>query len=283
MKTRKAKRQGRRPAWKGLLRFNLVSIPVRAFPARVKDASHIDLDWLHRDCGERIQYRKVCPVHGEVTKDEIISAYKYHKQRYIEVEPEELDQLRTKREEAINVETFIRPKDMDPIYFTDRTYYLLPEDPAAARAYHVFQQVMKEQDRFGLAQVVLFKREQMVLLRAYDSLLIMTVLNYEREFQSPAQLAAQLPSVKATASETDLAVQLIEDLTPKEFDYSEYHDAYAEKLLKLIETKARGRKIEPPPEEEEEPVSLDFTEALKKSIAKARSAARHAHKRRKVS
>lgn len=281
-KTRKARKQERRPAWKGLLRFSLVSIPVRAFPARSKNASHIDLDWLHRDCGERIHYQKVCPVHGEVTKDEIVSAYKYNKQRYIEIEPEELDQLRTKRDEAINIETFIPADEFDPIYYTDRTYYLLPEDAEAARAYHVFHRAMTERGRHGLAQVVLFRREQMVLIRPYDDLLAMTVLSYQREYQNAGEVAAQLPNSKATGAEMRLALQLIDDSTAKHFDYREYEDGYAEKLHKLIESKAHGHRIKPP-EEEEEPGSLNFTDALRKSIARARSAVRRAHARRKVS
>jgi len=42
---------------------------------------------------------KTCPVHGEVTKDEIVSGYKVGN-KYVVIEPEELDKLRTQSDRA---------------------------------------------------------------------------------------------------------------------------------------------------------------------------------------
>src|SRR5690349_1663297 len=87
-----------RASWKGPLTFGLVSFPVQAINAHDPKHSDIHFHQLHALDHQRIRYEKVCPTHGQVTNDEIVSGYEYHKGEYIEVEPEELDALRTKKE-----------------------------------------------------------------------------------------------------------------------------------------------------------------------------------------
>src|SRR5205085_6416958 len=62
-------------------------------------ASDIHFHQLHATCHRRVHYEKVCPVHGRVTNDEIVSGYEYRKGQYVEIEPAELDALRTRSEE----------------------------------------------------------------------------------------------------------------------------------------------------------------------------------------
>src|SRR5438445_4560962 len=69
--------KGGRPIWRGMLRISLVTIPVELYPSKVKGGGDVGLTWLHRTCHSRIHYKKVCPIHGEVDKDEIVSGYKY--------------------------------------------------------------------------------------------------------------------------------------------------------------------------------------------------------------
>src|SRR5205823_969900 len=251
----------RRSAWRGALRFNLVSIPVKAYPAKLKDRGQIDLDWLHRDCGRRIRYRKICPVHGEVANDEIVSAYRIGRGRYVEIQPAELERLRTKRDRALSVDVLIRPDAVDPMYYTDRTYYLVPEDSESARAYVVFQRALADKGRYGLAQGVLFKREQILLLRPVGNVLTMTVLNYHDDFQEPAQVAMLLPRVRVAPRDVSLAGAFVEAATLDDFDYAQYRDVYADKLKQLIDSKMKHEVIEQPAEEPE-PAALSFTQAL---------------------
>lgn len=63
-----------RPTWRGYLRLSLVSIPVRAFTANAPDHGEIHLHQIHEPCHSRIKYKKTCPIHGEVTNDEIVSS-----------------------------------------------------------------------------------------------------------------------------------------------------------------------------------------------------------------
>src|SRR5947199_151756 len=95
-----------RSTWKGYLKFSLVSVPVKAYTA-VSSGDGIRLNQLHADCHARIQYKKVCPVHGEVSNDAIVSGYEYTKGQYVIVDPAELEKLRTEDDKAITIDTFI--------------------------------------------------------------------------------------------------------------------------------------------------------------------------------
>src|SRR5438552_2936091 len=133
-----------RPIWRGLLRFSLVSIPVELYPSKVKGGGDIELVWLHNKCHSRIHYQKVCPIHGEVDKDEIVSGYKYSQNKYVVIQPDELTKLRGQSDKALSVEAMIEPKALDELYFTDKSYYVLPDGIAAEKPYQVFYEAMRQ-------------------------------------------------------------------------------------------------------------------------------------------
>ena len=67
---------GGRASWSGLLRLSLVVVPVKAYPA-TSTTEAISFNQLHADCGQRIHYHKVCPVHGKVESEAIVRGYQY--------------------------------------------------------------------------------------------------------------------------------------------------------------------------------------------------------------
>jgi DNA end-binding protein Ku len=259
-----------RPSWKGFVRLNLVSIPVLAYNARVGGGGKIDLDWLHRDCHSRIQYKKVCPIHGEVSKDEIVSAYQYAKDQYVEIENEELGKLRTESDRAITIDTFVAPDAIDPIHF-ERTYYLLPDGNVAQKPYVALMHAMAEQSRHAVAQVVLFGRETLVLLHPQRGVLAMTALSYADEVKDPADFTDSVGSPKLSAKELDLTKMLVDASTAERFDLDSYHDTYIERVKQLIEAKVEGKEIVAAPTEEE-PQVINLMDALRKSVAQAKRA-----------
>src|SRR5262249_45511966 len=128
-----ASRRGGRPVWKGGLKFGLVSIPVKALPARARDGADVELHWLHASCHSRIHYKKVCPIHGEVPDDEIVSSYQTGRKSYVVIEPEEVARLRRRSEDTLDVTHAVTPKTIDPMYYTVRSYFGFPTAKAASR------------------------------------------------------------------------------------------------------------------------------------------------------
>src|SRR5262245_10845991 len=160
-----------RSSWKGFLKLSLVSVPVKAYTANASGGSEIRLNQLHAECHSRINYKKTCPIHGEVPADKIVSGYEYSKGQYVVVDTDELDKLRTEDDKAINIDTFVSPDEVDPVYSSGKTYYLVPDGPVAQKSYAVLQEAMVEMGRQAIARVVMHGKEQVVWLRPMDNLL----------------------------------------------------------------------------------------------------------------
>lgn len=94
-----------RSSWKGFLKLSLVSVPVKAYTATASGGGEIRLNQLHAECNSRINYKKTCPIHGEVPSDQIVSGFEYSKGQYVIVDTDELEKLRTEDDKAINIDT----------------------------------------------------------------------------------------------------------------------------------------------------------------------------------
>ncbi len=281
-KHKKSKRQSRqRASWRGHLTFGLVSFPVQAINALNPQESDIHFHQLHATCHRRIHYEKVCPLHGRVSNDEIVSGYEYKKGEYVEIDPEELESLRTEKERALTIDAFVAEDEIDPVYFDGRMYYLVPDGPAGEEPYRVIADAMDREECWGVGQVVFSGKDQIVAVRPLDGVLHMAMLNYEQEIRDPADVLAAHKTPKPEAKKIHLAQTLIRNWYSEHFDFSAYEDRYRDKLKDLIDAKIHGREIVAP-EEKEEPEVLNLMDALKKSLSRERPhrAGRH-HRRRR--
>src|SRR6185436_5718952 len=149
-----------RSSWKGFLKLSLVSIPVKAYTASASGGTEIRLNQLHAECNSRINYKKTCPIHGEIPNDQIVSGYEYSKGQYVIIDTDELDKLRNEDDKAININTFIEPDTLDQMYASGKCYYLVPDGPVAQKPYTVLHQGMEEMGRYGVAKIVMHGKEQ---------------------------------------------------------------------------------------------------------------------------
>jgi DNA end-binding protein Ku len=255
-----------RSSWKGQIRFGLVSFAVQAVNTSSKSGGDIHFNQLHESCHSRIRYKKVCPIHGEVSQDEIVSGYEYEKGKYVVIDKEELEELRPESERALSIDTFIAPGEIDPIFLDGRAYYLIPDTSEAQEPYVLFREAMKRQKRWGIGHAVMFGRDQLVLVRPIEQLLSMSLLNYEAEVRKPKDLKDDVADPKLAPRKIELAEKLIETWTEDDFDFSAYKDTYQDKLKELIDAKVQGREIVAPAADAEEPEVINLMEALQASV-----------------
>jgi DNA end-binding protein Ku len=229
-------------SWKGYLKISLVSVPVKAYTA-ANNTAKISLNQLHAGCNSRINYKKTCPAHGEVPSSEIVSGYEYTKGQYVVIDTDELEKLRTEKDRSLDIKKFVPADTIDSLYQSGKTYYLLPDGPVGQKPYQLIHDVMKSQGVHAVARVVLSKKEELVVIRPIDKLLVMTVLNYAAEVKEPQSFYDELVESAGTKEEIQLTTQLIDALTTSEFDLDEYKDVYTEKLTQLIESKVEGKEL----------------------------------------
>jgi DNA end-binding protein Ku len=268
---RKTKATKHRASWRGNLTFGLVSFPVQAVNALNRQQSDIHFHQLHATCHRRIHNQKVCPVHGEVSNDEIVSGFEHRKGKYIEVEPEELDVVRTKKERALTIDAFVDPASIDPVYFDGRMYYLVPDGPASQEPYAIIAEAMERAECWGIGQIVFSGKDQLVAVRPLEGRLHMAMLNYDEEIRTPAEVLPKPKRAPRAAKQVKLAQSLIDAWYSDDFDFTSYDDNYRERLERLIETKKKGNEVAAPEDDEEEPEVINLLDALKQSAAYAKS------------
>jgi DNA end-binding protein Ku len=255
-----------RHSWSGLLRLSLVALPVKAYPV-VRSAAPSRFHFLHADCGQRLLYHKHCPRHGEVEADAIVRGYEHAPNRYVVVEPEELDRLRPAADKALVLDRFVAVASIDPSYYAGRSLVLLPDGQAAQHPYTVLVAALHQAGQGGLAQVVWSGLRHLVLVRPCGRLLVLDELHYPARVRLPAAWETGLAETTATAAERALAGQLVA-LASGPLDWSRYQDTSAAELAQLIAAKVAKL---PPPADTEPAAVLPLLEALKKSVAAARS------------
>lgn len=260
-----------RTSWRGFLKLSLVSVPVKAFTAN-ETSGEVHLNQLHKGCNSRIKYQKVCPAHGELKSEDIVSGFEHQKDSYVVVDPEEVDKLRTKADRAVSIDGFVKQDTIDASYYAGKTHYLLPDGPAGERPYALLRQGMVKNGVCAVAQVVMAGREQLVMVRPLGKLLVMTGLHYPQRVRAAGEFESEVDDIQLKPQEEALTDTLIGASQIEDFDLGSYSDQYVTKLKKLIDLKVQGQEIVQVPDHEE-PKILNLMDALKKSVAEAQAKA----------
>jgi DNA end-binding protein Ku len=258
-----------RSIWTGTISFGLVTVPVKLYSA--VNRKTVRFHQLSGKTGVRIAQKRVDPQSGEeVPYEEIVKGYELSPDRYVVVEPAELDTLQPKKTKTIEIEDFVDLAQIDPIFY-DHPYYLAP-GPGGAKPYRLLLEAMAESEKVAIARVVIRSKEQLVAIRAMGDALEMATMLFADEILPPERLD-ELPDpseVKTTKREVEIAMQLIGSLSG-EFEPDKYHDTYREDVLALIERKAAGKEIAVQPEADEVPEPApDLMSALKASLQAVR-------------
>ena len=254
-----------RASWKGSMQFGLVSLSVEAVNARSPEEGDIHFHQLHAECHHRIHYEKVCPIHGKVEQDEIVSGYEYQRGKYVEIEPEELDALRSTNEKAYVIDSFVEYDDLNPLYFDGRMYYLIPANAEATEAYQVLTSALAKENRWGIGHLVMSGKDQIAAVRSQGQVLLMAMLNYESELRDSQDF--EPIQTKLPTRQVSLAVDLIQSWSEKKFNFKKYEDQYRNRLAELIEQKVSGHEtVETSEDEENETHVINLMDALRKSL-----------------
>ncbi|MFN8178871.1 MAG: Ku protein [bacterium] len=260
-----------RSSFKGFLRLSLVSVPVKGYTAN-QTGAEIHLNQLHADCHQRIRYKKVCPEHGDVPQEEIVSGFEQAKDQYVVIDPEEVQKLRKKSEKTVDIVGFVRTDQLDAKFFSGRMYYLAPDGTAGQKPYQLLRDAMENDGLYAVASAILSGREQMVAIRPIDGLLAMCILQFAEKVKEAREFADEVQETKVTPAERTLTKTLVDASTLSEFDFAQYKDNYVGELRKLIELKIEGQEIVQVADVDE-PKVINLMEALKASVEGAKRAA----------
>lgn len=256
-----------RALWSGSISFGLVNVPVKLFAAIHQQEVHFHM--LHDKDGARIKQKRVCSEDGqEVPYDHVAKGYEVSPNHYVMITEEELGKLDPEATRSIDIEDFVSLEEIDPMYW-EHTYHVVA-DKGAARAYGLLVSAMAKAGKVGIARVVLRTKQYLCTLRPVEKGLVLSTMLYADELVPQRSLDAPTPAAAAPKPrELEMAQMLIDSLTSK-FEPAKYKDDYRERVLELIQAKAKGVELTAAPREKGKARAVDLMEALKASLAAPR-------------
>jgi len=259
-----------RPVWSGTISFGLIAIPIKLFNAVSKKS--ISFNQLDDRTMSRIRLKKTSADTGEDVPDEhIVKGFEISKDRYVVVDPSELEPFIPVATRSIELEEFVDLTEIDPTYF-DAAYIVAPDK--TAKPYVLLARAMEEARKVALGRFVMRNKEYVAAIRAVDGMLMMSTMVHADEVISPSTIEELQPldEIEISDRELKMAESLVESLSAP-FDHEKYHDSYREQVLDLIRRKAAGEEFEAPAASTapSAPV-IDLMAALEASVQAAKEA-----------
>jgi len=230
-----------RALWSGSIGFGLVNIPVRLFSAT--HDSTLDLHMLDKNGHANIRYARINADTGkEVPWENIVKGYKYHDE-YVVLSDEDFEKVSPKKSKMIEINEFVKQGEIDTTYY-DTPYYLEPTK-GGEKAYVLLREALKQSGKVAIGEYIMRTKQNLCILMPQDDMLLLLKMRYAEEIRDYAEL--DIPKdITVKPAELKMAQQLINQLTPKKFSMAQYKDTYDNDLMKIIEAKAKGRKVATP-------------------------------------
>jgi len=269
-----------RPIWQGHLRLSLVSCPVALFNATSR-TNDISFHLLNPETNNRIRMVPTDPDTGPVERKDLVKGYEVEKNRYIIIDPDELDAVKLETTHALEIERFVDEDEIDRLFWND-PYYLVPNEDSGIEAFVVIREALEEAGRIALGRVVMHTRERLMALEPRGKGILAYTLRMRDEVIDPSKAFDSIPAAKPDKRMIEIARKII-DQQEGAFDPDKFKDRYETALRELIRRKEKGEKLVSAEPVEESNV-IDLMEALKKSLKNKGKAApaRTAHTKRKA-
>jgi DNA end-binding protein Ku len=252
-----------RPNWKGYLKLALVSCPVAMFSA-TSSSERISFHMMNRNTGNRLKQQYIDAETGDlVDSADRVKGYEVARNDYVLIEPEQLKDVQLESTHTIEIEHFVPRAEIDPVYY-DASYYIVPDDEVGAEAFAVIREAMRKRDMVGLARVVLYGRERIIMLEPRGKGLAGTTLHYNYEVREDKSYFEDIKNKSVAKDMLDLASHII-DTKVGHFDPSEFKDRYQDAVVDLIRAKRAGKPL-PTPAAPKPSNVVNLMDALKRSL-----------------
>jgi DNA end-binding protein Ku len=201
-----------------------------------------------------------------ISRSDLVRGYEYEKGKYVAFEADELEKLAPKSSENMEIFQFVRFEEVDPVYL-ESSYYVAP-DNGGEKPYALLYEALKKTGYAAIAEFVMHRRDQTMILRHGRDGIIAHTLFYEDEVRRENEFHADPGQVQP--KEMELAVKLVDALAAK-FEPDKFKDKYREKLKDAISQKIEAGEVrEAPAEAPQSRPSVDIMAALTESLAKAK-------------
>ena len=257
-----------RSIWKGAISFGLVNIPIELHTA-VRSESRISFRQLHKKDNATIKYDRVCTKEEKsVPWDEIVKGYEYSKGKFVILDEEDFRAAAIESTKSIDIQEFVKSDDIDPRYF-ETPYYMLPQK-GGEKAYALLREAIRKTEMVGIGMVTMRSNQQhLVAIKVVEDALVMEIMRYADELVDTSSFTFP-PAEGVRPAELQMAEQLVGNLADT-FAPEKYSNDYRDNLMKIINAKMKGKKIEVEEPEEPEPTNvIDLMTRLQESLSQGK-------------
>lgn len=224
--------------WKGAITFGLVNIPIKLYSAIQRHALGFTL--VHTACSTPLQYHRWCPkCQKDVVWNDTSKGLKTS-HGYMLLTQEMIKKLRPTTTEFLTIIEFVDKDAVDIIYF-DNHYYVAPLKTGNT-AYTLFLKALEKLNKIAIGRFIMHDKEYTCALRPYHNGLLLTTLHYAYEIR-PIEESEFSTTEKINPQELKLAQQLIDKLSVKKFDISQFKDTFVQRIKALLKVKKSTKKI----------------------------------------
>jgi DNA end-binding protein Ku len=256
-----------RALWKGSITFGLVNIPIELHTAVRDHRPHFRL--LHAKDKSPVRFERVCIRDGHpVAWEDLVKGYEYEKGRFVVLTKEDFTAAAVEKTRTVDIIDFVKSEEIDDRFF-ETPYYLVPAK-GGERAYALLREAIRESGRIGIAKFILRDAQHLAAVEVIENAIVLSVMRFAdelvdvKQFDFPGHAGIRKP-------ELDMAKALVNSLAA-EWDPAKYTDQYRENLMRIIQGKLKGKKVElEPGTEPRQAEVVDLMERLRRSLAEGAS------------
>jgi DNA end-binding protein Ku len=258
-----------RSIWKGALTFGLVNIPVEVHSAVASGSERISFRQLHKTDKSPIKKVRYCAAEDKpIEYEEVVKGYEYAKGKFVVMDEEDFRAATVESSKTIDLQDFVKADDIDARYY-ESPYYLLPQK-GGEKAYALLREAIRKLGMVGIGTVTMRSNAQhLVGIKVIEDALVMNMMRYADQLVDTSSF--NFPKAdNVRPAELQMAEQLVTTLADS-FQPEKYANTYKDNLMKIINAKLQGQKIEV--EEPAEPAAtdvIDLMARLQESLAQGK-------------
>jgi DNA end-binding protein Ku len=251
-----------RALWKGSIAFGLVNIPIELHTAVHDHRPRFRM--LHAKDKSPVRFERVCMREGNpVAWEDLVKGYEYSKGHFVVLSKEDFKAAAVEKTRTIDIVDFVKAEEIDDRFF-ETSYYVLPTK-GGERAYALLREAIRDSGRIGISKFILRDAQHLAAVEVIGNAIVLTVMRFADElvdirgFEFP-------PAKDIRKTELDMAKTLVNSLAA-EWDPEKYTDQYRDNLMRIIQGKLKGKRVELEPEEEPRQAKVvDLMERLRRSL-----------------
>ena len=203
------------------------------------------------------------PSNAGLSRGEIVHGFEYEKDRYVQFEPEELARIAPRSSPDMQILEFVRFAEVDPVYL-EASYYVIP-DAGGDKPYALLFEALKKTGYAAVGEMVMHRRDQIIVMRPGEHGLIAHTLFYEDEVKRENEY--HVGAGQTASKEMDLAMKLVDALAGK-FEPGKFKDQYRDRLRQAISEKVESDAISQSETPAPKAPVVDIMAALQQSLSR---------------